>query len=228
MTSSSSVSPHASSSTTSPVRILLVPGRRWSEYDGLADQAFARGNLDEAIALWQTALKLLAKTEVASASVSRVAILERLACAYYDTGSIEEAEVFLKRAAVAISNVYGSHHVKMGGCLNNLAGIHYRQRRYVESECVAHSVLAIYENQWGKNHPQVASALHNLGMIDHALGKYAHSERCYRRAYRIRSTAFGAFHPLSVKVILNYSALLEATGRVEEAEALRCKGVFGQ
>jgi tetratricopeptide (TPR) repeat protein len=174
--------------------------------------------------MWDAALQV-AESEASGSNASKAVahILEQLVCAHYELGDLERAEDVCKRALIIISSHYGSRHTKAGNCLNNLAGIYFRGKRYSDAEAICHTVLSIYEMSYGRQHPEVGLALHNLAMIYHAQKKYMHAEKHYRRAFALTAAGLKPTDPTAVKVATNYATLLESTGRKSEAERIRGK-----
>ena len=106
-----------------------------------------------------------------------------------------EAIAAAKRALAMRQKALGPDHLAVGGSLEFLAVLYYRQGRYATAVSLCRRALEVYEKALGPENPSIANALNNLAQQYRAEGRYADAETLYQRSLAIREKGLGPDHP---------------------------------
>lgn len=146
-----------------------------------------RGRYDDALALYNRALKSEEERNSASAATT----LANLAEIYMHRAEWSKAEAAASRALQIWETGGVRATPNMAATYNNLAQIRKLQGRYAEAEPLYRKALAAWETAVGKNHPDYAKGLTNLADFFHATGNDRAADELYRRAAEILSASAG-------------------------------------
>jgi tetratricopeptide (TPR) repeat protein len=91
--------------------------------------------------------------------------------------------------------VYGTEHIKIAACLNNLGMLRFGMNDFVAARQLLERALHIVEKHFGENHPEVAMSLNTLGLTLHDMGELEAAERTLLRALTIYWRVLPPQHP---------------------------------
>lgn len=140
-------------------------------------------------------------------------------------GDHSTAELWFKKALLAIERIHGGDDPRTGQAANDLAGALRRQNRLDEALPLYLRALDVAEASYGPNHPVIAVPLNNLGNVYYDLQRPADAQVYYERALRIREEALGREHPEVANVLNNLANNLIALDRAGEATALHSRAL---
>jgi tetratricopeptide (TPR) repeat protein len=177
------------------------------------------GRFDEARALYEQALRVLAQLE-GERSLAAGAVHHNIGGILHAQGDCAAAEPHARRACEISQASLGKEHPRTLQDLGAYAAVLDGLERYDESECIYREVLAAWELIGGPEHYEVAANLHNFAATLAARGAWDTAERHYRRALEIKGRLL---EDDSVDIAVtrnNLGQLLTQMGRFEEAYAL--------
>jgi tetratricopeptide (TPR) repeat protein len=145
--------------------------------------------------------------------------LDTLAAVSSDLRQFDRAER-LSREALAIWEVVGTDQVEAAACLNNLAQLLARSKRYGEAKTLHLRALSTKEKRLGPDHPQVAQSLNNLAALCRAMGDPVQARAFCRRGLEIREKSMGPDHPDVAESLTEMAALDFSQGRYDNTREL--------
>ncbi|MDP3506897.1 MAG: tetratricopeptide repeat protein [Candidatus Melainabacteria bacterium] len=195
-----------------------VSEKTWEDLQQAAEGAFAAGQIDSALELWNQAI-LIAETY--PASDSRLArSLDRIGEVFFSIEKYGQAEMSWWRSLQIKQAVLGNFHPAVAQTTNYLAKLHYLLGRYSEAETYAKRCIEVYQRCLGREHSTVATCRHNLASLYHIQGRYADAEDQYKIALQLRTKLLGLQHPDTLSITKSYADLLKTLGREAEAQHL--------
>lgn len=129
-----------------------------------------------------------------------------------------EAELILRQALKALSEIEERMPLTEAAVLENLAADCYAQGRYKEAESYYNRVLELEEQAYGAMNPVVAHSLTNLAQISLSAHDYERAGALLKQALQIGREALGEEHPQIAKMLNNLGFLYLRDNRYEEAE----------
>jgi tetratricopeptide (TPR) repeat protein len=123
--------------------------------------------------------------------------------------------------AYAIYRKAGNPRARMyATCLNNLAVVHSRDKKYPEAERLLEEALPLGRRQYGEADPRVAQVLVNLSSAKLSQAKTDGVEEMLRQAEKVIKPPlpFAAPPPLLDDLLAQRGDLYRRTGRLKEAE----------
>lgn len=138
----------------------------------------------------------------------------------------------LDGALEAVSEIYGSHHMKYARLLHQKGNIHGAKEEHALAIEAYVETLRIYKAEHGDSHLSVANTLFNLGVSLNAKGSPDKAIRCFTKALRITKARLGEEHldvadtyeqfARSNKLLLNFG---DAKSYLEKALAVRKQAI---
>ncbi|NWJ48625.1 MAG: tetratricopeptide repeat protein [Chloroflexi bacterium] len=81
--------------------------------------------------------------------------------------------------------IYGTEHIKVAACLNNLGMLRYGMSDFVAARQLLERAHRIVEKHFGENHPQVAMSLNTLGRTLHDMGELEAAQQPHKKQWHI-------------------------------------------
>lgn len=189
----------------------------WHRVTELGRMALLRGEFDQALEQFQTALSL---SQPMSTSDSRKAIsLSNLSLIYKHKGDLNKAENY-SRLALKAMNAAGMKDASMFSVeLNNLAGVLSEESKYAEAIELYDSSLLILAKAKGEASLEVAAVADNLASLHKKLKQYEDAARLEEKAVRIYQTKLGPEHRELAVALGNLADSYLNLGRLSEAHS---------
>jgi tetratricopeptide (TPR) repeat protein len=192
------------------------PDRIMADYY-LADILFYRGRIDDAAALFESALA--AQRRIYGSSNSTVAdTLASLAQVRIAQNKLGEAEKLIREGLAAHRNSDSAAYSKIGYMQTMLATVLMRRSAFAEAEGLLRNTLDLFAKNAALDHQYAASAEHYLGEVLLAQRKFADAETTLMSAME-RWQRTGAPAWRSARSANALGEALYKQGRIEEAEA---------
>ena len=173
------------------------------------------GRFDEALKLYQQALR-----STAEESLARATIYHNIGGILHAQGDFAAAEAPARKAWEISRRLLGEDDPRTMLDAAAYAGILDGLERYEESALIYRRALELFERVYGAQHCEVAANLHNLAAVMANRGDYEEAEKKYRRALAIKEKLLGAESPDAALTRHNLGKLLYRTGRAAEAAPL--------
>jgi len=188
---------------------------------GKAELMRARKEMDEAMALYESALNM--RRHILKGTHPAIAdCLVGMAETLRYENKFTKAEPLLIKAIQIRQNAYagGDSHpsIPEGQC--SLAMLYYSMGRYLEAQPLYSESLRTRERLLGKSHIATAQSLNNYAGLLHTTGKFERALPYYRRALEIKIEALGEEHPDVASAKNNLGLLLKAMAKYPEAKEL--------
>jgi len=135
-------------------------------------------------------------------------------------GKYAEATALARPLLEKAERLFGHEAPRTARALFELATALVGDEQHGEAEPLFRRVLLADEKGFGPNHPELITDLDWLGGAQHELGLYEEAEKAYHRAIQIGSSYPDRYMAAPFS---NYSLLLLDMGKLEEAEATRCR-----
>ena len=135
-------------------------------------------------------------------------------------GKYNQALPVAQQALEKSEKVFGSEHLLVAICHNNLAVLYQIKGNLVQAEPLFKSALAIREKALGSDHPDVAQSLNNLALLYRDKRDFARAEPLYQRSLAIWERTFGPDHPDVATSLNNLATLYFLKGEIAKAEPL--------
>lgn len=187
----------------------------WHDYRGVL--AYARGDLQEAIAEHRAALELRdgeAGLEVPAAQ-SQINLAGTLSL----VGEVDEAIELYERAERTLDEFLGPNHPMVAKLLTNEGASLYYAGRYEASKTALEDALQRKQAVFGPEHHHLATTLVNLANSQWMLGEKAAAIESLERAIRMRERQLGLTHPRLVVPLINLGDSYRDYGQYEAAMA---------
>jgi tetratricopeptide (TPR) repeat protein len=178
----------------------------------------AARNHEEAVRALQQALDLWEHLASNQRAGNTWRLLNNLAVALSDKGSLEDAESYCRRALQVCRQKHGDAHPESATCMVNLADIHRQQLRFQEAEELITQALDILDRSRDENFPFGVGV---LAMIHDDRGHFKEAEDLYDRACELLQQQLGADHPEVARLLERHGAMLERSGRKVEGEQMK-------
>lgn len=159
------------------------------------------------------------ENELADQPEVRAAIHAIIGQTYLELARHEEAETHLSKAL----DIYGldtKHALDAASVMNNLAIMHYRQRRLPQAETLFRTALEIMVRELGEDDSSSTSCLINLATALAEQGKLAAAEEIYRRGLETFRRLEGDEGPTTIWAMSNVATMLQARKAYSESEAM--------
>ncbi len=165
---------------------------------------YIRGDLAEALSVFQTALDLDERT--LGGDHPNIAVhLNNIGSVLSARGEFDEARDVLERALEIDMGVFGDNHTTVATDLNTLGGILFDMGYYEAARRNFRQAMNIDRANYGARHPVTASRMKNLGAVLHELGDNIAARTYLEDALEIETGEFGPDSPRII-VCLNYLA----------------------
>jgi tetratricopeptide (TPR) repeat protein len=173
----------------------------------------AARNYDESVVALERALALFENLAARQREDNTWRILNNLAVAYSDKGSLDEAERYCRRALQACRDALGADHPETALSLLNLADIHRLRRRFHEAEPVLAEALDLLDRGRSEHFAFGVSA---LAMLHHDQGHVKEAEHLYLQARELLEKQLGPEHADVARLLERHGAMLARYGRKDE------------
>jgi len=174
----------------------------------------AARNHEEAVRAFEKALSLWEHLAANQRAGNTWRLLNNLAVALSDQGSLSDAEGYSRRALNACEQKGGTE-TEIATCLLNLADIHRQQLRFQEAEEILTRAIEALDGD--ENFPFAVSV---LAMLHDDRGHLKEAEDLYLRAGELLAGQFGASHPEVGRLLERHGAMLTRSGREQEGVAV--------
>ena len=138
----------------------------------------------------------------------------------HQQGRYAEAIPFAEQELFIRQNIFGSEHINVAECLNDLAWLYTAVGNFVKAKPLHLRSLAIREKAFGPDHPDVAESLHNLAELYDKQSDYANALPLYQRALVIHENTLGSENHRTVLSLNNLAVLYIRMGAYDRAEPL--------
>lgn len=198
--------------------LFASPSLAETDYKALYQQgrlAEQSGNYDQAIDLYQQALKASREANKARATAT---LLFWLGGVYQQQLRYAEAETAQQEAIKIRETEFGADSAEVAVALNSLAGLYYELGDYAGAENLYKRALDIERTVYGNEHPKVAIRLNNLGEVRRTLADYDAAELLFKQALDIDRAAYGEQHANIAIRLSNLAEVSRLTGDYAQAE----------
>ena len=149
-----------------------------------------------------------------------LAARHNLACAYQDTGRLNEAITLHQQTLENLTGILGPDHPSTLASRNNLAYAYQAAGRLDEAIALYEQTLEDHTRILGPHHPNTLISRNNLaGAYDNA-GRLDEAIALYEQTLEDRTRILGPDHPDTLISRHNLASAYRAAGRAEEAEKL--------
>jgi tetratricopeptide (TPR) repeat protein len=173
----------------------------------------AARNHDESVTALERALALFENLAASQREDNTWRILNNLAVAHSDKGSLDEAEGYCRRALQACRETLGADHPETALSLLNLADIHRLQRRFHDAEPVLAEALDLLDRGRSEHFAFGVSA---LAMLHDDQGHVKEAEHLYLQARELLEKQLGSEHAEVAVLLERHGAMLARYGRKDE------------
>jgi tetratricopeptide (TPR) repeat protein len=181
-----------------------------------ATMAYFKGDYDQAVLNYRSAIKLCEETSACDAD-ARASLSNNLSIAFNESGRVAEARAEMLIARKIIADKYGEDHLETAIADQNLAYTDFRASNFQPALAAMPRVIAVYERVLEETHPLRATANLLLGRLYLATGETEAAAAALAKARDAYEIAYGPDHD-EVAWASMYRALAVAkTGRREEA-----------
>jgi len=153
-----------------------------------------KGEVKEALPLFQHALAIIDRTLQLRASISQLTGTE-----VHD----KETERGLNFDLIA--------------ALNGLAAVHEANGEFSESDRLLQRAISVSEKAFGDQSMAFATSLNNAGVFYKSRGQYDEAEKLLLRAVSAREKLLGRLHPATAESFSNLGSLYLAKGQIDQA-----------
>ncbi len=165
----------------------------------------AASHHDEAVLALEQALALWEHLAANQRQDNTWRLLNNLAVALSDKGSLGEAERYCRRALHTCRE-----EIETAMCRVNLADIHRQQRRYAEAEETLSQALEVLDRKRDENLPFAVTV---LAMLHDDRGHWKEAEDLYSRAMELLQQQYPTGHPEVLRVAELQRAMLVRSGK---------------
>jgi len=161
---------------------------------GLAELRYRQQRTDEAVTLYEEALKHLA-THGALANAQTAEVLDGLAQLHIFRGEYLEAEQLLRRSLELNRAVLGNDYPAVAFNTQNLAVTLQLEGKLDEAKPLYEESLTLYKKIFGPQHPETIEALINYGDFLRKKSELNQAETVLRDALTLQEKVRGKSHP---------------------------------
>lgn len=193
----------------------IVP---WQELNRQGEEAFHRGDYDEAESLFGQALARSGGFEPDDPRIAET--LNNLGNLYFSLDLYNEAENSVKRALAIREKTAGPEALVVADSLNDLGMIYLTKGKIADAKPLIERALSIRQKKLKPDDDDIASSLQAMASIYHKEGKLKESMAALKKALYIRKRALGAEH---LDVATTYNSLgVQHQMAGENGEAKQC------
>jgi tetratricopeptide (TPR) repeat protein len=178
------------------------------------------GRFDEALRLYQHALKSTIAAHGAAPSSMLRALYHNMGGIYHSMGDFVAAEVPAKLAWDMSRRLLGDTNVQTQLDAAAYAAILDGLGRYEECEAIYRAALVVMLCEFGAEHHEVAALEHNLASVLAVQGNTEEAERRYRLALKIKDSAFGPQSADAALTRISLGGVLNSCHQYREAEQM--------
>ena len=149
-----------------------------------------------------------------------LAARHNLACAYQDTGRLNEAITLHQQTLENLTGILGPDHPSTLASRNNLAYAYQAAGRLDEAIALYEQTLEDRTRILGPHHPRTLLSRNNLAYAYQAAGRLDEAIALYEQTLEDRTRILGPDHPDTLISRHNLASAYRAAGRAEEAEKL--------
>jgi serine/threonine protein kinase len=208
-----------------PLKEMFVPHEKkapviipWQELNRQGEEAFHRGDYDEAEALFGQALARSGGFEPDDPRIAET--LNNLGNLYFNLDLYNEAENSIKRALAIREKTEGPDALVVADSLNDLGMIYLTKGKIADAKPLIERALSIRQKTLKPDDEDIASSLQAMASIYHKEGKLKESMTALKKALYIRKRALGAEH---LDVATTYNSLgVQHQMAGENGEAKQC------
>lgn len=208
-----------------PLKELLLPHEKkvpvvvsWQELNRQGEEAFHRGDYDEAESLFGQALARSGGFEPDDPRIAET--LNNLGNLYFNLDLYNEAENSVRRALAIREKTAGPDALVVADSLNDLGMIYLTKGKIADAKPLVERALTIRQKKLKPDDEDIASSLQTMASIYHKEGKLKESMAALKKALYIRKRALGADH---IDVATTYNSLgVQHQMAGENGEAKQC------
>ena len=149
-----------------------------------------------------------------------LAARHNLACAYQDTGRLNEAITLHQQTLENLTGILGPDHPSTLASRNNLAYAYQAAGRLDEAIALYEQTLEDHTRILGPHHPNTLTSRNNLASAYDNAGRLDEAIALYEQTLEDRTRILGPDHPDTLISRHNLASAYRAAGRAEEAEKL--------
>ena len=149
-----------------------------------------------------------------------LAARHNLACAYQDTGRLNEAITLHQQTLENLTGILGPDHPSTLASRNNLAYAYQAAGRLDEAIALYEQTLEDHTRILGPHHPNTLTSRNNLASAYDNAGRLDEAIALYEQTLEDRTRILGPHHPNTLTSRNNLAYAYQAAGRLDEAIAL--------
>ena len=149
-----------------------------------------------------------------------LAARHNLACAYQDTGRLNEAITLHQQTLENLTGILGPDHPSTLASRNNLAYAYQAAGRLDEAIALYEQTLEDHTRILGPHHPNTLTSRNNLASAYDNAGRLDEAIALYEQTLEDRTRILGPHHPRTLISRNNLAYAYQAAGRLDEAIAL--------
>ncbi len=193
----------------------------WASLDRQADDAYAKGDLKEAVRIARLAVAAASDPKQSGRSLDRLGFFE------FTSGNLKDGESLLRQSLEIRKTKFGVDTADYAESANDLALFCRDSGKLPEARELAEQAVAIRSRALGPGHLRVAESLNTLGSIHALRGEYDPAISRFEEARTIHesqpeprdfSEEFGT-------LCINLAGTYQRIGKYAKAEALFAKGL---
>jgi tetratricopeptide (TPR) repeat protein len=178
------------------------------------------GRFDEALQLYERALKIITAIFGTAPSLPLRVVHHNIGGIYHAMGDFEAAKSPGKLAWDMSRRLLGDTHLQTQLDAAAYAAILDGLGRYQECESLYRAALVVMLCELGAQHPEVAALQHNLASVLAVQGNTEEAERRYRLALQIKDSVFGPQSADAALTRISLGGVLNSCHQYGEAEKL--------
>ena len=193
----------------------------WASLDRQAEEAYARGDLKQAVLIARQAVSAASDPKQSGRSLSRLGFFE------YNSGNRKDGENHLREALEIRKSKLGIDTPDYAESANDLALYCRDSGKLPEARTFAEQAVDIRLRVLGRQHPPVAESLNTLGSIYALLGEYDLALSRFEEAVAVHESqpAPRDFGEEYGTLCVNFAGTCHRTGKYAKAEGLFEKGL---
>lgn len=193
----------------------------WQSLDARAADLYARGDLPQAIAAAEDALRVAGSPRESGKSLDRLGFLS------YTSGKLPEGEKYLRESLRVRETAFGADSLDYAETANDLAQLLRDLRRMDEAKALAERSVVNRIRALGADDPLVAESLNTQGSVHALAGDYQTAVSMFERAITIheRRPAAERANEEYGTLCVNAAGTYQRLGKYEVAERSFEKGI---